>query len=220
MVHRMVNLYEIHNLKQQYEKGRPNLDIEELFIKKSAVTGLAGPNGCGKSSLLKVLSFLIPYKGEILFDGKPCNGIETELRRNVTYMLQSPFLLSRSVFDNIAYGLKIRKDIADIAERVNDSLELVGLNPESFAHRKWYQLSGGEVQRVALAARLALRPKALLLDEPTANVDEASAALVMKASLMAVEKYGTTVIISTHDRQWLNEAAENIVYLKDGRIVK
>lgn len=216
----MSNIYEIHNLKQQYEKSRPNLDIDELCIKRSSVTGIVGANGSGKSSLLKVLSFLLPYEGQIIFDGRECRGSEKTLRSEVTYLLQSPFLLSRSVYDNVAYGLKIRKDICGIRERVYESLDLVGLDPDEFSHRPWYRLSGGEVQRVALAARLALRPKALLLDEPTANVDEESAERVMRATLMSVEKYGTTVIISTHDRTWLKETTDCIVKLKDGRIAK
>ena len=101
---------------------------------------------------------------------------------------------------------------------MRESLEAVGLAPEEFASRPWYRLSGGEVQRVALAARLALRPKALLLDEPTANVDEASAQLVMEAAVRASREYGAAVIVSTHDTAWLYEIASNVVSLYGGRV--
>ena len=205
-------LYEIHNLRQSYEKGRPNLDIAELSIDAGCVTGVVGPNGGGKSTLLKVLAFLIPASGEIIFDGRPAAGREREIRREVTYLLQESYLLKRSVFENVAYGLRLRgaeKRLIDT--RVRESLEAVGLAPEEFASRPWYRLSGGEVQRVALAARLALRPKALLLDEPTANVDEASAQLVMEAAVRASREYGAAVIVSTHDTAWLYEIASNVV---------
>ena len=212
-------LYEIHNLRQSYEKGRPNLDIAELSIDAGCVTGVVGPNGGGKSTLLKVLAFLIPASGEIIFDGLPAAGREREIRREVTYLLQESYLLKRSVFENVAYGLRLRgaeKRLIDT--RVRESLEAVGLAPEEFASRPWYRLSGGEVQRVALAARLALRPKALLLDEPTANVDEASAQLVMEAAVRASREYGAAVIVSTHDTAWLYEIASNVVSLYGGRV--
>ena len=135
-------LYEIHDLKQSYGKGQPALDIAELSIRSSGITGLVGPNGSGKSTLLKVLSFLIPYKsGRIIFDGRPAEGREEAIRREVTYMLQDSYLLNRSVYENIAYGLKLRGNIPDIKVRVNESLIQVGLDPEKFAKRAWYPVS-------------------------------------------------------------------------------
>lgn len=212
-------LYEIHNLKQSYEKGRPNLDISELSIERGAVTGIVGPNGCGKSTLLKALAFLIPASGEIIFDGRPAAGREREIRREVTYLLQEPYLLKRSVFENVAYGLRLRgMEKARLDTRVRESLEAVGLAPGEFAPRPWYRLSGGEAQRVALAARLALRPKALLLDEPTANVDEASAQLVMEAAVRAAREHGAAVVVSTHDTAWLYETASKVAGMYGGRI--
>lgn len=213
-------LYEIRDLKQRYGKGPLSLDIAELSIRSSGITGLVGPNGSGKSTLLKVLSFLITYQsGSIIFDGLPSEGREGAIRREVTYLLQDSYLLNRSVYENIAYGLKLRGDVPDIKERVRESLTQVGLDPEKFAQRPWYQLSGGEVQRVALAARLALRPRVLLLDEPTANVDEASAQLVMEAAVSAANEYGTTVIVATHDLAWLYEMSTDVVSLYRGRVV-
>lgn len=213
-------LYEIHDLKQSYGRGPLNLDIAELAIRGSGITGLVGPNGSGKSTLLKVLSFLIPYNsGRVIFDGRPAEGREEAIRREVTYLLQDSYLLNRSVYENIAYGLKLRGNVPDIKNRVSESLIQVGLAPEKFAQRPWYQLSGGEVQRVALASRLALRPRVLLLDEPTANVDEASAQLVMEAAVSATKEYGTTVIVATHDLAWLYEMSTDVVSLYHGRIV-
>ncbi|MDO5114558.1 MAG: energy-coupling factor ABC transporter ATP-binding protein [Synergistaceae bacterium] len=212
-------LYEIYDLKQRYEKGKINLDIARLTIKDSRITGIVGPNGSGKSTLLKLLAFLIPADGgRIIFDGKDTAGRENAVRREATYLLQEPYLLKRSVYENIAYGLKLRGEVTDIGGRVRESLKAVGLDYDEFAGRPWFRLSGGEAQRVALAARLALRPKALLLDEPTANVDEASAQLVMEAAVNAVKERGTAVIIATHDLSWLYEMSGEVVSLYGGRV--
>ena len=93
-----------------------------------------------------------------------------------------------------------------------------GLDSKDFARRPWYALSGGETQRVALAARLALKPKVLLLDEPTASVDAASAQLIKEASIRARRELGTTLIVASHDWQWLYEICDSILHLFKGRI--
>ena len=98
------------------------------------------------------------------------------------------------------------------------ALAQVGLDPARFAARSWRQLSGGEVKRVALAARLALRPRVLLLDEPTANLDRESAELVRKAVLAAREEQGTSLVISGHDQQWLRAISDDILWLREGRL--
>jgi tungstate transport system ATP-binding protein len=128
--------------------------------------------------------------------------------------------LHRSVFDNVAYGLKIRGDSRDMKTRVHESLELVGLAPENFARRKWSALSGGEAQRVALAARLVLRPEVLLMDEPTASVDANSARLIKEASLKARSEWSTTIVVVTHDWQWLYETCDSVLHMLHGRLFK
>ena len=126
--------------------------------------------------------------------------------------------MKRSVFNNVAYGLKLRGNGGNIAAKVHKALELVGLSSDDFAQRPWYALSGGEAQRVALAARLALEPKVLLLDEPTASVDAASAQLIKEASLRARRELGTTLVVASHDWQWLYEVCDEILHLFRGRI--
>jgi tungstate transport system ATP-binding protein len=212
--------YSIRNLTHSYG-DHATLDIASLDIPEGGVTGLIGPNGSGKTTLLKVLAFLEPRKsGELLYEGLPSDGRERELRRCVTLLHQSPYLLRRSVCENIAYGLRLRGiPEREIASRAEDSLRRVGLPPESFAARPWHRLSGGESQRVALAVRLALRPKALLLDEPTANVDESSAALIKEAVWRAWSDWGTTIVVATHDLFWLHEVATKIASMYAGRAV-
>jgi len=219
------NIYSIRNLTHSYE-AHAVLSIEALDIRRGSVVELRGPNGSGKSTLLKVLAFLEPFSGELLFDGRATRGREKELRREATLLLQEPYLLRRSVFENIAYGLKLRKlPRNEINERIAASLARVGLEPDGFARRPCYRLSGGEAQRVALAARLALHPRVLLLDEPTASVDEANAALIQEAVCRAARDAGTTVVVATHDTDWMQSISESgmitqTVTLRGGRVVK
>jgi tungstate transport system ATP-binding protein len=217
----MKNIYSIRALTHSYGKYQ-TLDIDELDIAEGGVVGLVGPNGSGKSTLLKILAFLLPpLSGELLWDGERTGGREHELRREATLLLQAPYLLRRSVYRNIAYGLKLRGISGEETEkRVCDSLSRVGLAPGDFANRPWFRLSGGEAQRVSLAVRLALRPRALLLDEPTANVDEASAACIKEAVASAWSDWGTTIIVATHDLAWLHEVATGIVGMYAGRAVR
>jgi len=187
----------------------------------ASITGLIGPNGSGKSTLLKLLGFLEePTNGAILFKGRKAAPFSDEVRFRVTLLTQEPYLMRRSVFDNVAYGLKIRNDTGDLTNRVRGALDQVGLDPENFARRKWSALSGGEAQRVALAARLVLRPEVLLLDEPTASVDSFSARLIRKASLKARQEWGTTLVVATHDWQWLYETCDTVLHLLQGRLFK
>jgi tungstate transport system ATP-binding protein len=159
-----------------------------------------------------------PSQGTILFNDRPVAPFSDEARFLITLLPQEPLLMKRNVFSNVAYGLKLRGNIRNVADRVREALSMVGLPFKDFARRPWYALSGGEAQRVALAARLALRPKVLLMDEPTASVDAASAQLIKEASLMARRELGATLIIASHDWQWLYEICDEILHLFKGRI--
>ncbi len=213
-------MYQIHGIEHYYG-GTQVLSIGQASIMPASITGLIGPNGSGKSTLLKILGFLEePTSGAILFKGCKVIPISDEVRFRVTLLTQEPYLMRRSVFDNVAYGLKIRNDTGDITRRVRGALAQVGLDMENFAGRKWSELSGGEAQRVALAARLVLRPEVLLLDEPTASVDSFSARLIRKASLKAREEWGTTLVVATHDWQWLYETCDTVLHLLHGRLFK
>lgn len=213
----MSALYELDGVVQRYA-DRVVLDIARMRIPEGTILGLAGPNGGGKSTLLRLLAFLeSPAAGEIRYLGRPTLGREYELRGEVTYFPQEPYLLKRSVRANVGYGLAVR-GVKDLRARVDTALALVGLDPVRFAGRSWRQLSGGECKRVALAARLALRPKVLLLDEPTANLDRDSAELVRRAVLVARQEQGTSLVISGHDLPWLEAICDDIRWLREGRL--
>jgi tungstate transport system ATP-binding protein len=212
-----IPVYQTENLVHHYN-GRPVLQLDALSVEKAAILGLAGPNGSGKSTLLKLLAFVDrPSKGQVRFKGKPEVHFSDGVRFQITLLTQEPYLLKRSVLDNVAYGLRIRNGRKDFRPQAADALSMVGLDPDTFMHRKWNELSGGEAQRVALAARLALRPEVLLLDEPTASVDGASAQMIREAALNARQEWGTTLVVASHDREWLHAVCDEVVHLFRGR---
>ena len=212
------NIYELKDIKQYYD-GRKVLSIEKLVLEENQIIGFFGPNGSGKSTLFSLLSFVNKQSvGQLFFDGTENKNLEQESKKSVVMVPQNPYLLKRTVFENIAYGLKLRNETNNLKEKVSEALSLVGLD-ESFSKRKWSQLSGGEAQRVALAARLILKPKVLILDEPTTGVDTNSAQLIKEAILSVKQKWNTTILISSHDHSWLNHICDRKVALFQGRLV-
>ncbi len=195
------------------------LDFDELKIKKGSITALIGPNGSGKSTLLKLLAFAQkPTQGQIFYKGRKEYPFSQSIRSKITLLTQKPYLLKRTIFENIAYGLKIRKDTDHLEKRVEEALLNVGLDYEKFENRKWHELSGGEAQRVAMAARLILKPEVLLLDEPVASVDTKSAKLIRRASLNAKKEWGTTLVIASHDLQWLYSISDRQLSMFKGQL--
>lgn len=210
-------IYQLRNIQQRYA-GRLVLDIEQLEVDQGSILGLYGPNGSGKSTLLRIMALLEdPVAGRLFFQGKEVGAKDELVRRRITLLDQNPYLLKCSVRANVGYGLKVRGEKHDIQKKVKRVLDLVGLPPEKFSERRWHQLSGGEAQRVALAARLVLQPEVLLLDEPTANLDEESTELIRQASLAARQKWGTTIILVSHDRSWLEGVSDRFLLMEKGR---
>jgi len=211
----------IYQLKQvcHFYGNKKVLDIGQMDIPRGSILGISGANGSGKSTLLKLLAFaMAPGQGQIRFNGRPEVPMSPRIRSRVTLLTQTPYLLKRSVLDNVTYGLKIRKKSNQLRERSARALTAVGLDPDGFSGRMWHELSGGEAQRVAMAARLVLKPDALLLDEPVASVDTRSAALIRKASLAARDDWGCTLIIVSHDLSWLHEVSDTRISMAGGKI--
>jgi len=213
-------IFNISDLTKTYG-DRTILDIPALSFKKGAIYGLQGPNGAGKTTLLNILAFLEhPNSGSVLYKSKPVQYVEPylqRLRKEVILVDQLPLLFTTTVFKNLEFGLKIRGlEKEERKRRIVKGLDMVGMG--DFIHAPAHQLSGGETQRVALAARLVLKPEILLLDEPTANVDAASAQQIKEAALMARREWNTTLIVASHDWQWLYEICDEILHLFKGRI--
>jgi tungstate transport system ATP-binding protein len=216
----MMNLYQIEGLVHSYNDTDLVLCIQHWQMAAGGITGLIGPNGSGKSTLLKMLGLVErPTQGTIYFKGEKANPFTSGLRGRIALLPQEAYLLKRSIYKNIAYGLRIRGERINESGRVGEALKLVGLPGKEFADRSWFALSGGEARRVALAARLALHPEVLLLDEPTASVDDASAQLMKEAVLHAHRHWGTSLIIASHDSHWLQEVCSDLVHLFKGRLL-
>ena len=213
----MTPLYTLENVKQTYAQ-REVLHIERLLLHPGEIIGLYGPNGSGKSTLLRILALVeSPAAGRINFEGRPAHPNDLASRRKVTLLSQSPYLLKRSVLGNVVYGLKIR-GIPDRKSKAREALRMVGLDPAEFAGRMWHELSGGEAQRVALAGRLALEPRVLLLDEPTAYLDDQSAEKIRSAALFARKQWQTALVLVSHDYAWLSTSCERILQIHRGRL--
>jgi len=214
----MRSILQLNEVHYRYN-SKTVLAIPALEIKRGSIMGLAGPNGSGKTTLLKLLARIEkPSVGSVNYLGGKPDDQGCSFRQEVSLLPQETYLLKRSVYDNIAYGLKIRNRKNGMAKAINAALELVGLD-QSFSKRQWHELSGGEAQRVALAGRLVLKPDCLLLDEPTASVDMESARCIRRAILLAREEWGATVVIASHHRTWLNDICDRIIYLYNGRVL-
>lgn len=204
-------IYKLKNIEHSYDEF--TLKIPEFYINTGTSYGLSGPNGSGKSTLLRILALLeTPNKGIVLFSSKNNNNTE------VTLLQQDPYLLKRSVFDNVSYGLMVKKEKVNLKKRVAEALEVVSLDPDKFMNRRWFELSGGEAQRVALASRIILKPAVLLLDEPVANVDADTSRSISEAIKTMQKKFSTTLVITSHDMTWLTNVTDKIWKMHNGRI--
>lgn len=213
-------LYTLRDVTVRYG-ARTVLAIEELDIRRGEVLAVVGPSGAGKSTLLRLLNFLQPpTTGEICFDGLTFaadRAATLAMRRRVTTVFQRPVLLKRTVAANVAYGLQLRGQ-RDSASDIRTSLEEVGL--AELAHQPARTLSGGEAQRVALARAMVLRPDALLLDEPTANLDPYNVGLIEQIVARLNREHGATIVLVTHNVHQARRLAQRVLFLLDGREVE
>jgi tungstate transport system ATP-binding protein len=166
----------LRDIRKTLPAGRRLLEIEELFVHAGRCLLLTGPNGIGKTTLLKILSGLEPPDHALVeYLGAPLSWpvARRRFRREVIYLHQQAYLFDRSVTDNVTYGLRgLGLAQVQVAERVERALEWAGLS--HLAGRNARELSGGERQRVALTRALILAPRILLLDEPFAGLDDES----------------------------------------------
>jgi iron(III) transport system ATP-binding protein len=179
---------------------------------------LLGPSGCGKTTLLRLIAgFYAPDEGEILFDERKVNDVPPH-ERGIGMVFQNYALWPHmTVFDNVAYGLKLRNiGSGEIASRVDGVLEKVQLG--GLGARYPGQLSGGQQQRVALARALVLSPKILLLDEPLSNLD-AKIRIQVRAEIRKLQKeLGITTVYVTHDQEEALTLSDRIAVFNKGRI--
>lgn len=211
-------LYVLEGLRKSYD-GRAVVDLERLEVRAGEVLALVGPSGAGKSTLLRLLNFLEPpTAGTIVYRGRPFRDerVPLAVRREITTVFQRPSLLRGSVRRNVAYGLGLRGQRDE--RRVKEMLAQVGLG--GLAKARAQRLSGGEMQRVALARALVLQPTALLLDEPTANLDPYNGALIEDLVRRQNQEQGTTVVLVTHNVFQARRLATRVGLLLSGQLIE
>ncbi len=215
-------LIETEGLGQEFNR-LPILKGINLRIERGEVFVLIGPTGAGKTTLLRLLDLIDrPAHGRIIFDGTDVSHSRRErlaARRRMAYVQQKPIVLSMSVFDNVACGLRFRhEDRRTLRRKVGETLELVGMI--DYQDRDARTLSGGEMQRVAIARALVTDPEVLLLDEPTANLDPLSVAKIEGVIGEIIEGKLITIVMATHDMVQGQRMATRIGVLIGGELLQ
>ncbi len=222
-----MNVVEVEHVCKDYRLGEQTvraLDDVSISIEEGVFLAIAGPSGSGKSTLLNLIGCIdTPSSGRILIDGRDVSGQTpdqlADLRaRTIGFIFQTFNLLPvLSAEENVEYPLLQMREIgrAERRERVAAMLELVGL--ARFARHRPNQLSGGQRQRVAIARALVTKPRIVLADEPTANLDHKTGEGILALMQQINRKSGTTFIFSTHDKKVMSKA-NRLIRIEDGRI--
>lgn len=216
-------MVELKNVTKKYDHGVIALQNINVKINKGEFVFLAGPSGSGKSTFLKLLlKEEVPSTGTVIVNGTDLNDVKEKdvpyIRRKIGCVFQDFRLLyDKTVYENIVLALRvIEASERQIKESVPIALKQVGLSGKEDSYPN--QLSGGEQQRVGLARALVTRPPLIIADEPTGNLDDATAEEIMNM-LYEINKNGTTVIMVTHNKDIIQKSGKRAIFLDKGRIV-
>ena len=217
-------MIECEHVYKQYKNGTNALYDVNFSVKQGEFVYIIGPTGSGKSTLIKLLDGEeLPTKGNVEVVGINVGELKRKqvpiYRRNIGVVLQDFRLLpTKTVYENIAYALEvINMKKPQIKKRVDEVLDVVSLKEKktSFPH----ELSGGQQQRIAIARAIANRPKVLIADEPTGNLDPGKSDQIMNLLERINKRYGTTILMVTHDLTLVNKHRKRTVVLEHGHIV-
>jgi tungstate transport system ATP-binding protein len=215
----MIPIIEMEDI-QYHNRNKRILDIASFELYEGDFLGIMGPNGAGKSTLLKLLAFLdSPNSGSIHYYGEKwtAKNIPLALRRKFSVALQQSFLLQGSVFENVAIGLKWRKESRSVIhQKVAEMLELFEIS--HLTKKSSHQLSGGEAQRVNLARALVIEPEVLFLDEPFSALDFPTKVKLMEDFGRIVSQTNTTTVFISHDLLEIQTLTNRLLILMDGTI--
>ena len=217
-------MIECEHVYKQYKNGTNALYDVNFSVKQGEFVYIIGPTGSGKSTLIKLLDGEeLPTKGNVEVVGINVGELKRKqvpiYRRNIGVVFQDFRLLpTKTVYENIAYALEvINMKKPQIKKRVDEVLDVVSLKEKktSFPH----ELSGGQQQRIAIARAIANRPKVLIADEPTGNLDPGKSDQIMNLLERINKRYGTTILMVTHDLTLVNKHRKRTVVLEHGHIV-
>ena len=213
----MKKLIQFKNIVKEFD-GQLVLKGINLDIYENEFVTLLGPSGCGKTTLLRILGgFLTPDEGQVLFDGEDIGQLPPYKREINTVFQKYALFPHMNVYDNVAFGLKIKKEPKDVIEqKVKRMLKLVGL--EEYGQRRVTEMSGGQQQRVAIARALVNEPSVLLLDEPLGALDLKLRKEMQHELKKIQQEVGITFIYVTHDQEEALTMSDKIVVMKDGEI--
>ena len=209
-------MIEVQGIHKRFQ-GEPVLRDIGFQLQAGQTLSVLGKSGCGKTTLLKALAGLLsPDGGSFRIDGQEMLGLPPE-RRGVVYLSQEPLLFPHlDVFENIAFGLRIRKvPAAEITARVTEMLARIGLSDH--AHKRSEQLSGGQRQRVAFGRAIVIQPRVLLLDEPFGSLDAHTRAEMQALFMELRAAYASTCLFVTHDLREALALADQIGRMAAGR---
>ena len=212
------NIIELKHITKTFEDGFVAVEDFNLTVKRGEFVTFLGPSGCGKTTTLRMIAgFEIPTEGEILLNGEQIGNLPPNKRPINTVFQRYALFPHLNIFDNIAFGLKLKKMPKDeIQKKVKKVLEMVDL--EGFETRKVSTLSGGQQQRIAIARALVNEPEILLLDEPLGALD-LKMRKEMQLELKSMhEKLGITFIYVTHDQEEALTMSDKIVVMSEGKM--
>ncbi|MGN5649031.1 ABC transporter ATP-binding protein [Bacillus sp. Brlt_9] len=217
-------MIQFNQVSKSYEDGTKAVDALHLEIKKGEFFVLIGPSGCGKTTTMKMINRLIETtEGSILIDGKDIQKYNiNELRWDIGYVLQQIALFPHmTIAENIAVVPEMRKWSKEkIKARVDELLQMVGLDPDVYRDRMPDELSGGQKQRVGVVRALAANPKIVLMDEPFSALDPLSREQLQKDIVQLQKTIQKTIVFVTHDMQEALSLGDRICIMKEGKVVQ
>ncbi|ADK04889.1 TPA: ABC transporter ATP-binding protein [Bacillus anthracis] len=217
-------MIQFNQVSKSYEDGTKAVDSLHLEIKKGEFFVLIGPSGCGKTTTMKMINRLIETtEGSILIDGKDIQQYNiNELRWDIGYVLQQIALFPHmTIAENIAVVPEMRKWSKEkIKARVDELLQMVGLDPDVYRNRMPDELSGGQKQRIGVVRALAANPKIVLMDEPFSALDPLSREQLQKDIVQLQKKIQKTIVFVTHDMQEALSLGDRICIMKEGKVVQ